>query len=123
MSKTYDITLRCNLDQLPTILQVVQGHATLLNCQQTADQMPQSPDSSRKSFRYANGQRNKGITGQALLLRCLSEAKTSRPLIEQAFKSAGFSKSSLSPVLSKLLAAGQVRIHGNDILPIQESPR
>lgn len=113
MSNTtlYKVSLLMQYKDVTTVLQALEGVATLFHMEAA----PATSDKPKSKSRFANGQRMKGITGQRLALKLLFENRTMRPVdISEAFVKHGFAPHSSSSNLSDLRAGGfaSVDVHG-----------
>jgi hypothetical protein len=69
---------------------------------------PHSETSGKKTPRYVDGKRNKGISANELVLQTLVTGPTTYEQLAQRFVDKGFAKTSLSPTLSRLIKDKQV---------------
>lgn len=108
----YDVLIRASsIEMLQTVLAVIKDDpgVTLVSCGPSPEEAkPAAPD--RKQMHYVGGVRNKGISGQALVLRALTNAAGPQTLsqIERVLTSWNppFSAQTATPILSKLRARG-----------------
>jgi hypothetical protein len=98
-------------ESLTTVMQVIEGAARIIKVE-PVESAARSASSKRG---YVGGKRNKGISGDDLLLKCLRGSKSpiSADQLRSAFEKHGFSPNSLSPTLSKAVAKKLVVIQGN----------
>jgi hypothetical protein len=89
---------------LPTVLQVLEKAADLVSLNVEKETIEQPV----KSFHYAGGKHNKGITGRELVLQMLAKGPTSVAEFVAEFKKYEFAPTSYSPVISTLLSAKKV---------------
>lgn len=117
--KYYDVVIRTPAQQLPTILEALEGAATLVSVHPVRDPQSAEPEKAAtvvhthqpRTFRYAEGKRNKGISGRDLMLRVLgteNRAFSNNELIN-AFTKEKFAGTSVGPILSVLIRDGLVR--------------
>jgi hypothetical protein len=97
---TYDVKLRVTLAMLPTLLQVIEKTkgVELVTVSTSAAPIVETRG-------YANGIKNKGITGVDLLLEILtaSGGRCVKSHVEKKFMERGFSAQSVSPTVSRLI--------------------
>ena len=104
----FDVTLRVSSARLATVLEALNGSATLVSVLPCTEVTPKRA----RVFAYAGGKRNKGISGSELLLDTMRQAggqrifKTSE--LTEAFTAKGFNKHSASPALSQARSAGLI---------------
>ncbi len=104
MSKKYILTIRTEDIDIPTILQALAGSATLVSI--VEDQVP-AVLTAKKSH-YANGKRDKGISGVDLALDVLRRTPTvTTQMFEQAFVERGFAAHSHSSAVHQLVQDGR----------------
>lgn len=129
---TFELVVHTSDKMLPTILQALEGHATLVRVVQVPSveemfpelkpagppppmpsvqlSLPTELKAARKTFRYSNGRHNKGIRGIDLCIKLLKEAGC--PLAKKAFFTGfgahGFAENSASPAISHCLSAGTI---------------
>ena len=110
MSKVYAVLLHIDEKNLPTVLSAVAGSATLVSVTATI-QEPAVEKATPREFHYAHGKRDKGISGEDLVLEVLAQAGKPVTLteLEAAFVERRFSHNSVSPIIHKLLAAEKIR--------------
>lgn len=105
----YSVLLHVSDKDLSTVLAVIKEAGTLVSVTATTKEEKQS--------RYVNGTRNKGISGEKLLLKILSDAKRDMNIkeIQKAFEADGFSGNSVSPTATRLIRGGKIlrRSNGN----------
>src|SRR5262245_110307 len=103
MSQKFDLHIRVTSSQkAATIVQLLDGEATLLKMEEVDDE----PRRMRKTFRYANGHHIKAVAGDELVKRVLADGKTHDRLeIGKAFVANGFAMNSTWSTLSRLKAA------------------
>ena len=77
--------------------------------------LPIAKDKPRKKImRYANGKRNKGISGRSLVLQVLAKGQKSEAQIAKAFKGRGFAPTSYTVAISALKAEKKIEsLSGN----------
>lgn len=116
MRQQLDVTLRVLKDHLPELMKLCDNrtiaflYARPAQDGAEADDLVARPPVLGKTLRYANGKRNKGISGQALMLQVLTEAGRAMDIheINDAFVARGFADRSASPLLSQLMHQGLV---------------
>jgi len=101
--KTYDLCVRVPAKTVGTILETLEGEVELLSVKATVEYH------QHKTMRYANGRRNKGITGKALALDLLKQGPLTTAELKRAFELKGFAPQSSSPALSELLTEGKIK--------------
>jgi hypothetical protein len=99
-------------DNLTTVLEVIKGNASIISI--NANDEPKT----KKKMRYANGKRDKGITGEELALQILTRNKdmkfTLMSTIRSEFVNKGFAPTSASAAISTLVSKGRARRIGDD---------
>jgi hypothetical protein len=107
MATVYLVTLHVDEKQLPVVLGALAGSAKLVSVTPTEEAKAEVP----KGPYYVDGKRNKGISGEDLLLEVLGRAP--RPFthkeLEDAFQARRFSPNSVNPNIHRLLAAEKIR--------------
>jgi hypothetical protein len=105
----YAVLLHVRATQLSTVIQVLEKSAVLVSVTPTTPDQTQPPE--KKTFRYANGVRFKGISGRDLVLQILTanNGLCDNEQLEKAFVKAGFAKDSYSGPISYLITEGRVR--------------
>ena len=114
--KTYDVLLRVQASALSTVLAALDGSGTLVEVKETPVAMP-----ARKG--YKNGRRNKGISGESLVIDALEKAKLPMTLkkITALFVAHGFAETSASPTISTLVRLGKVIRNENGSVQLKET--
>ena len=121
MEKVYHLHL-CILTakKLATIIEVLDHEAEMISCKEHssdeifAEGQPRGWPASRPAHehktphRYVGGRRNKGIDGEELVLKVLSNHWTKLSVVESAFKRYGFAQKSANSRLSKMKSMGLV---------------
>jgi hypothetical protein len=112
VSKTFAVLLHVESRRLATVLEALSGSATLVSV--TTTTMPDAPTPKEPAVRYHHGRRNKGISGEELVLKVLAECNglASFSKFAEAFKLHSFAPNSASPALSTAVLAGKVRALG-----------
>src|ERR1700692_788924 len=106
---TFEVILHVSSKVLPHLLSTVAPECKLVSVK------PITGETTVREPRYANGKRNKGISGRDLTLKLLGAEKRAfsyRELAE-AVQSHGFAANSVSPVLSNLVKEKKVKALGN----------
>lgn len=102
----YAVLFHVDDKKLATVLGALQGSAQLVSVTPTEVEAPKAT----KEQYYVGGKRNKGISGQDLVLKVLGSAK--RPFTNEelgkAFIENGFAEHSYSPSLTELVRAEKV---------------
>lgn len=112
--RLFDVTFRVTGAKLPTVLSVLDRDATLQGVVPVAETaVPVAP--AKRAQTYANGRRNKGISGEALVLECLDRGITTFRAISEEFVARGFARNSASPALSQLSTSGRIACLGNGV--------
>jgi hypothetical protein len=108
-----ELTITTSAHMLPHILQVIEGCAQIVKV--VAIPTPDLPtqntmtEAQTPKKRYTNGFRNKGISGEELLLQILANKKPVHyDIIVNQFVSNGFARNSASPVISRLLKENRI---------------
>jgi hypothetical protein len=112
---TLAVLLHVEQSRLATVLSALDGAATLVSVTPTTTAAAEaSPPPRAPVARYHNGTRDKGISGEDLVLKVLTECNglASFTKFAEAFKSHGFAANSASPALSMACAANKVRALG-----------
>jgi hypothetical protein len=109
--KYFQMTLRVSAKNLTTVMEVVAGAADLLELKQLAGDEPEEGP-KKKNFSYANGQRNKGITGEELILQSLQKGALGSDAMCNVFASRGFAGHSFHAAASKLAKEGKIIKNG-----------
>ena len=117
MSKnTLAVLLHVEQSRLATVLAALDGAATLVSVTATTPAAAEASPAPRErpNARYHDGVRNKGISGEELVLKVLAECNGLATFTKfaESFKSHGFAPNSASPALSTACAAGKVRALG-----------
>ena len=115
IEKVYSVVLHVSEKRLGTLLDAIAGSATLISATATTEVIETRAVSTGDTHHYVNGKRNKGISGEDLILKTLASSNKvfTTVEIENAFVQHGFAGKSYSPPLSKLVGAGKVRALGN----------
>lgn len=101
MSKQfYDVTIRTDVDQMHTILQVVKGSAVLIGVAPVTSGSPEI-----KRSRTSGNKKPKGTA--TLGLQLLKNGPMSKEELREAFEKAGYSATSYSPTMSSLRKDGK----------------
>lgn len=105
---------------LTTVLGVLEGSATIVKLEPVGD----APAPAKMNgHRYAGGRRNKGISGQDLVLKVCRAYR--RPVsveeMRAEFVKAGFAESSWSPVVSKLEVAKRIERGDNGYIALRKA--
>lgn len=119
-NRIYAVTFHVAEANLGTVVSTMVGSATLVSvvptkpASSTDSSASSAPSSKTRNNHYANGIRNKGISGEQLLLKTLGEAERPMSLgeIVNAFVNHGFAGNSANPVLSIMTRTGKVRALG-----------
>lgn len=97
------VILRSTIGAVSAIARAVEGLAAV-------ERVEAAPPEKRRRQGYANGKRDKGISGEDLMMQLLTEA--SAPVrnhdIKEMFELHGFAPSSASPVLAELKTRGVI---------------
>jgi len=106
----YELKIRVLDKNLPTILQVLDGAAEIVNLTVVDPKAVTATGVKKKRrFRYKGGKRSKGISGADLIRKTVKGVKgASRDVLNRAFKVNGFAASSCSAVLSTLIKSKEV---------------
>jgi hypothetical protein len=83
---------------LTPLIELVEGEGGVV-IKLSTDEAPQP---TKKTCRYMNGIRNKGISGEALILKTLTNGPVEQKVIETAFKDLNFASSTATSRLTKL---------------------
>ena len=111
-TKVYAVLFHVPEKNLGTVLSTLSGSSTLVSVTPTeADVEAKLP----KAHFYANGKKNKGITGEELALKILgSESKVFEiQEVRNKFMEHGFAHTSAAPYLNKLAREKRIRDLGN----------
>lgn len=113
----YKVSLLVTEKLLPDVLRVVAPECKLLGVEPQNDtaEPPAKPYAPR-TVHYANGKKNKGISGTDLVLNSIRAAPDTfplgrhltRPELEQIFVKQGFASASVSPALTNLVRQGKI---------------
>ena len=110
--KLFDLVIRCDATSMAEILSNL-GRAKLLNVYPVRDEGegPEQRTISRPHKGFVGGIRNKGITGEELVMKVLHEAKgpVRRDTFINEFVANKFAGNSANACISKLVAKGKVR--------------
>jgi hypothetical protein len=98
----FDMHLRVPHDRIATIIDALSGACEIIKIEQFTDA------EAEVKYHYANGIRNKGVKGDDLLLELLKEGPRTKSQLAIGFAQRGFAKTSVSPVVSKLMQADKV---------------
>lgn len=112
--KVYAVTFHVTEKNLGTILTTLLDAATLVSVVPTQESARVNNVPASPSKFYVKGLRNKGISGEELLMRTLSSERRvfSSMEIFTVFTGHNFAGNSAGPVLSKLVKSGKVRALG-----------
>lgn len=116
--KVYEVRLHVEAQNLGTLLSVITDSSSLISVVPTQESAMIKAQAVKTKHRFHNGIRDKGISGEELVLKILNEAATradpvqSLTQISNVFVQKGFAGKSASPVLSKLVKEGKVRALG-----------
>ena len=110
--KTYEVMLKVTGQQsLAAVIACFEDKN--LTCEVVSVQQAAPEDPPPRKLRYANGHRNKGITGRDLVIEVLAEGPKLPAAIERAFMRRGFAASSASPSIARCIAADLIeQLHG-----------
>lgn len=114
MTTDFQVTLKVDSRRLATVLEALAGSAQLVSVlpceEETSSSRGRGAPGANKH--YAGGKRNKGITGRALVLKLLRNARApvSREELARDFEQQGFARNSFSPPLSELRSEGLVEL-------------
>jgi hypothetical protein len=116
ISNFLSVTFHVESRKLPTVLEVVRGSATLVSVLPMTEEVsaPREASEGSNGQRYHGGKRDKGISGESLVLKVLEQytGLATFSQFAQAFEEHGFAKNSASPALSIAVAAQKVRALG-----------
>lgn len=113
MKQTFDILIRTEAPGIPTILQVIEGAATLLSIVPTPKDAPAVPT---MHSRPGNVTRHRpfGIRGEDLAMKIFSDGKEHHlPEFMKVYEEAGLQPHSASPLLSHLRKEGKIKRNAN----------
>lgn len=117
--KTYEVRLRVPGDKMATIMALLADEVTLLSMNEVASS---TPEPQRKTG-YANGKKDKGISGERLLLRELRAMPMRRDGIAKAFELAGFAAATGDPATSNAIKLGYATRDETGLVKITEAGR
>jgi hypothetical protein len=108
----FDMHLRVPHDRMSVIIDTLEGSCEVVKIEQFRedDSVPK-----KKTFRYAGGKRDKGISGPELLMDLLGTSSRSLKSIAQDFQARGFARNSASAVASKLVEKGTLKREGRGL--------
>lgn len=111
--KTFNVLLQVPQSELATVLQALDGTVMLVKIEE-AEKL------KIREQRYANGKKNKGIKGERLVLDLVTKSKVPVKLadIGEAMRKRGFADSSLSPIVSRLVAKGEIKRLDNNMIGV-----
>lgn len=98
-----ELTITTSTQMLPHILQATEDCAQIVKVVPITSSHEQTP-----KHPYANGIRDKGITGHQLALQLLSDGEKHLDFLKKKFVAHGFAASSAYAYIAKLKAAGKV---------------
>ncbi len=111
----HEVTLCVSTARLADIMSKLDADCSLLGVRP----MPpaaEAPVPKKRAHGYANGKRDKGIRGDELVLRSLKDAAPTpitAAALSRIFVAEGFADNSVSPVVSKLIAAKKIKTVGH----------
>ena len=110
--KTYEVTLKVTGQQsLAAVIACFEDKN--LTCEVVSVQQAAPEEPPPRKLRFANGHRNKGISGHDLVLEALAAGPKLSQAIERDFVRRGFSGSSTSVAVARCIKAGVVeRLRG-----------
>jgi hypothetical protein len=111
----FDMHLRVPHERVSTIIDVLEGACEVVMIEQCTPAL----EEKKKVTHYMNGMRNKGISGEALLIELLKNGGKTKVELALGFAQRGFAKSSVSPMVSKAVQSGKV-IMKDGIIAIKE---
>jgi len=102
-----DVHLRIRPELLDTVLRVLDGSCEVVSVNSSEAERDRA---RRKKSVYRGGVKNKGVSGEELVLRTVSEAKTTvyARTVRDAFRARQFADTSHSASLSKSIQDGLV---------------
>lgn len=108
MATIYAVLLHVDEKQLPTVLGVLAGNAKLVSVTPTEEA---KAEKKKKQQHYVDGKRDKGISGEDLLLQAIAKEQRAFTIkeLEEVFLAHRFSGNSVSPVLNRLIQAEKIR--------------
>jgi hypothetical protein len=113
MKTTTTFRIVCDVPStsLTTVIGAIEGAASIVEVRALDEAAPPpTRNHPRNHHGYANGKRDKGISGRDLLLEVLSKYKrpVSRDEIDREFITRGFAAGSFSPSVTYLVREGRV---------------
>ena len=115
--KTYEVSLRVAGDKLATIMALLADEVTLVGMKEVTGPAPE-----KKPY-FVGGKKDKGISGERLLLRELRTGAMRREGIAKAFEVAGFAAASADPATSKAIRDGFATRDDTGLVKITEAGR
>jgi len=100
--KTYDLCIRVPAAKLGTILELLEEEGEVLSIVLTREH-------HKKPVRWANGSRNKGITGADLVLELVQKSTITAAYARRVFIERGFAPNSSAAALSHLVGLGKIK--------------
>jgi hypothetical protein len=105
----YDLTIRVEgEDKLATIISALKGSATLISMTVVEEKKPKT-----RNHGYVDGKRNKGISGEDLVIQSLKAGAQTSEQLTATFVERGFAPKSVSPNVSALVHRGIVVKNGH----------
>lgn len=117
--KIYEVTLRVAGDKMATIMALLADEVTLVGMKEVTA----ATAAKERSFTYAGGKKDKGVSGERLLLGQLRLGSMKREGIAKAFELAGFKGTSGDPATSHAIKAGYATRDETGLVKITEAGR
>jgi len=118
--KAYDVTIRVAGDKVATIMALLAEEVTLLSMREVVGAPPVTKE---RSFTYAGGKKDKGISGERLLLQELRTGPMKREGLGKAFEAAGFKSTSADGATSHAIRNGFATRDDAGLVSITEAGR
>jgi hypothetical protein len=102
MGNYYRMELKVPANLVTTIFDLLKDDGLVVNV------TPLQEETKVKPSKYANGKKNKGITGAQLVLSALKHGACAQDILTTTFVARGFSPNSCHAACSKLIKEGKV---------------
>lgn len=111
MPQEFEVKLRVLDNKLPIVLDVLRNAAVLISVMPVEKPANETVvEKPKKTFRFVNGKRNKGIFGRDLLKKIMTEPRPySMDELTKAFVEHGFAETSVSPNITILRKQNAIR--------------
>jgi hypothetical protein len=113
MKTYYKVILKVEESQLSVVLGALAPEVKMLGAEPLAEELPLPP---KRSNRYVNGKRNKGISGADLLTEIFSKLnRATETEIQKSFIARGFSNTTVYPCICMAIRNGSIKQVGHGV--------